>query len=190
VSGRLPHARIMAVEIFRGPDHMAMRTILVWAIIRAFYRRPDKRQVEFAFFAPVGRNVAAMTTETKFLAASVILGLVHLLAASHLISFQYGYGWTASRRDEPVPPLHGLANRFDQATTNFLETFPFFAALVLAICFTNRQSSLSIWGGQLYFWGRCGYLLAAALGYGLMRSALFWNTALAGIALLLVALLT
>jgi hypothetical protein len=24
VSGRLPHARIMAVEIFRGPDHMAI----------------------------------------------------------------------------------------------------------------------------------------------------------------------
>ena len=169
---------------------MATRTILVCAIIRAFYRRSDKRQIEFAFFVPVGRNVAPMTTEIKFLAASVILGLVHLIAASHLISFQYGYRWTASSRAEPVPPLRGLANRVDQATTNFLETFPFFAALVLAICFTNRQSSLSIWGVQLYFWGRCGYLLATALGYGLMRSALFWNTALAGLVLLLVALLT
>jgi uncharacterized MAPEG superfamily protein len=179
----------MAVEIFRGPDHMAMRTILVSAIIRAFYRRPDKHEIEFAFFIPVGRNVAPMTTELKFLAATVILGLVHLVAASHLISFQYGYRWTASNRDESVPPLRGLANRVDQATTNFLETFAFFAALVLAICFTNRQSSLSVWGVHLYFWGRCGYLLAAVLGYGLVRSMLFWNTALAGIVLLLVALL-
>jgi uncharacterized MAPEG superfamily protein len=179
----------MAVEIFRGPDHMAMRISLVCVIKPAFYPSPDKSQIEFAFFAPVGRNVAAMTTEIKFLAASVVLGLVHLIAASHLISFQYGYRWTASNRDEPVPPLRGLANRVDHATANFLETFPFFAALVLAICFTNRQSSLSIWGVQLYFWGRCGYLLAAALGYGLVRSALFWNTALAGIALLLVTLL-
>ena len=27
VSRRLPHARIIAVEIFRGPDHIAMRTV-------------------------------------------------------------------------------------------------------------------------------------------------------------------
>jgi len=66
-----------------------------------------------------------MTIELKFLAASVVIGLVHLVAASHLISFQYGYRWTASNRDEPVPPLRGLANRIDQATTNFLETLPF-----------------------------------------------------------------
>jgi hypothetical protein len=26
VSHRFPHARIIAVEIFRGPDHMAIRT--------------------------------------------------------------------------------------------------------------------------------------------------------------------
>ena len=32
-----------------------------------------------------------MTTELRLLAASVILGLVHLIAASHLISFQRGY---------------------------------------------------------------------------------------------------
>ena len=130
-----------------------------------------------------------MTTELRFLAASVILGLLQLIAASHFISFQYGYRWTASNRDEAVPPLRGLANRIDQATTNFLETFAFFAALVLAICFTNHHGRLSIWGVHLYFWGRCGYLLAATLGYGLVRSALFWNTALAGIVLLLVALL-
>ncbi len=130
-----------------------------------------------------------MPTELKFLATSVILGLVHLIAASHLISLQRGYRWTAGDREGPVPPLHGLANRVDQATLNFLETFPFFAALALAVCFTNRTGSLSVWGAQLYFWGRCGYLLAAALGYGLIRSVVFWNTVFAGIVLLLIALL-
>jgi hypothetical protein len=43
-----------------------------------------------------------MTTELRLLAASLILGLVHLIAASHLISFQRGYRWTASSREEPV----------------------------------------------------------------------------------------
>jgi uncharacterized MAPEG superfamily protein len=130
-----------------------------------------------------------MTTELRLLAASVILGLVHLIAASHLISFQRGYCWTASSREEPVPPLRGLANRVDQATTNFLETFPLFAAVVLAAHLTGRESLLTLWGAHLYFWARVGYLLAAAAGYGLVRSVLFWNTALTGILLFLIALL-
>ena len=130
-----------------------------------------------------------MTTELRLLVASVILGLLHLIAASHLISFQYGYRWTASNREQGVPPLRGLANRVDQTTTNFLETFPFFAALVLASHLTNRDGALTLWGGHLYLWGRIGYLLAGAAGFGLLRSMVFWNTALAGIALFIVALL-
>jgi uncharacterized MAPEG superfamily protein len=88
-----------------------------------------------------------------------------------------------------MPPLRGLANRVDQATTNFLETFPFFAALVLIAHITDRHGALTLWGAHLYFWGRIGYLLAAALGYGLVRSIVFWNTALTGMVLFLVALL-
>ena len=84
-----------------------------------------------------------MTTELWLLVASIILGLLHLIAASHLISFQYGYRWTASSREEAVPPLRGLANRVDQATTNFLETFPFFAALVLVAHVTHHHSLLT-----------------------------------------------
>ena len=130
-----------------------------------------------------------MTIELRFLAASIILGLVHLIADSHLISFQYGYRWTASSREQSVPPLHGLANRVDQAYTNFMETFPFFVALVLAAHLTDRHGALSLWGVHLYFWGRLGYVLAAATGYGMVRSVVFFNTALTGIILFLVALL-
>ncbi len=130
-----------------------------------------------------------MTTELRFLAASVILGLLHLVADSHLISFQYGYRWTASSREQPVPPLQGVANRVDQAYTNFMETFPFFAAVLLAAHFADRHGALTLWGAQLYFWGRVGYVLAAAAGYGLVRSVVFFNTALLGIVLFLIALL-
>jgi len=131
-----------------------------------------------------------MTTELHLLIASVILGLFQLIAASHLISFQYGYRWTAGNREQPVPPVRGLANRVDQATTNFLETFPFFASLVLTAHVTNCHGALTLWGAHLYFWGRIGYLLAAATGFGLLRSMVFWNTALAGLALFLIALLS
>jgi uncharacterized MAPEG superfamily protein len=131
-----------------------------------------------------------MTTELRFLAATVILGLLHLIVDSHLISFQRGYRWTASSREQPMPPLHGMANQVDQAYTNFMETFPFFAAVVLAVHFAGRHDALTVWGTQLYFWGRVGYVMASAAGLGLVRSVLFFNTALSGIVLFLIALLT
>jgi len=126
-----------------------------------------------------------MTIEFQLLVASIFLGLIHLIAASHLISFQYGYRWTAGSREEPVPPLRGVANRVDQAATNFLETFPFFATAVLLAHAVDRHPALTLLGAHLYFWARLGYLLAAAAGFGLVRSVLFWNTALTGIILLL-----
>jgi uncharacterized MAPEG superfamily protein len=129
-----------------------------------------------------------MTIELWLLIASIVLGLVHLIASSHLISWQRGYRWTAGNREENVPPLRGLANRVDQATTNFLETFPFFAAAVLLAHVTNHHSSLTIIAAHLYFWGRVGYLLAAAAGYGLLRSSICWNAGFTGILLLLIAI--
>ena len=128
-----------------------------------------------------------MTTELWLLAATVGLGLAHLIAASHLISWQRGYRWTASSREDEVVPLRGLANRVDQATTNFLETFPFFAALVLIAHVTEHHGLLTLVGAHLYFWALVGYLLAAALGYSLVRSAIFWNAALVGMVLVFVA---
>jgi len=129
-----------------------------------------------------------MTIELWMLAASIALGMVHLIASSHLISWQRGYRWTAGSREEVVPPLRGLPNRVDQATTNFLETFPFFAALVLITHVINHHGALTIWGVHLYFWARLAYLIAAALGFGLVRSLVCWNTAFIGMALLFVAL--
>ena len=130
-----------------------------------------------------------MTTELRFLAATIILGVVHLIVDSHLISFQLGYRWTASSREQPVPPLRGVASRLDQAYTNFMETFPLFVAVVLAAHLAGRHGALTLWGSQLYFWGRVGYVLAAAAGFGLVRSVLFFNMALCGIVLFLIALL-
>src|SRR4029453_18210664 len=70
-----------------------------------------------------------------------------------------------------------------------LETFPLFATVVLAAHITSRDSLLTLWGAHLSFWARAGYLLAAAAGYNLVRSVLFWNTAVTGILLFLFALL-
>jgi uncharacterized MAPEG superfamily protein len=130
-----------------------------------------------------------MTTELQLLVASVVLGLIHVIASSHLISWQRGYCWTASNREGDAPPLRGVANRVDQAKTNFLETFPFFVALVFVARVTGHHSLLTILGAHFYFWGRLGYLLAAAAGFSLVRSVVCWNIAVIGILFFVVALL-
>jgi uncharacterized MAPEG superfamily protein len=129
-----------------------------------------------------------MTTEFTLLALSVGLGFVHIVAASHSASLQRGYRWSASARDEPVEPLRGVAGRLERALRNFLETFPLFAAVVLAADAMGRHDALTALGAQLYFWGRVAYLPLYAAGIPLVRS-LAWNVATAGILLFLVALL-
>jgi len=128
-----------------------------------------------------------MTTELYALCLSVVLGLIHIVLASHAASLQRGYRWTASARDEALPPLSGVAGRLTRALNNFLETFPFFAALVLAVHLAGADGALSKWGVVLYLVGRVTYLPLYAFGVFLVRS-LAWNVATAGIFLLLISL--
>lgn len=130
-----------------------------------------------------------MTPEFHYLVYSVILGLLHLVAASHFISYQYGYRWTASTREEPMPPLKGIVTRVDQAATNFLETFPLFAAVVIVAHLTGSDSALTLWGARLYFWGRVIYAVSATAGFPMVRS-MIWIAATGGIILFIIAVLT
>ena len=121
------------------------------------------------------------------LALGVVLGLVQIIAASHAASLQRGYRWTASPRDGPVPPLRGVAGRLDRALRNFLETFPMFVAVVLAVHVTESHSALTEWGARLYLWARVAYVPLYAAGVPLVRS-LVWNAATVGIVFLVLAL--
>jgi uncharacterized MAPEG superfamily protein len=126
--------------------------------------------------------------ELYVLCFSVILGLIQIILASHSASLQRGYKWAASARDEPRP-LTGVAGRLERALANFLETFPLFAALVLAVHITGSYGELSKWGVLLYFAGRLAYVPLYAFGVYLVRS-LAWNVATAGIVFLLVSVLS
>jgi uncharacterized MAPEG superfamily protein len=128
-----------------------------------------------------------MTVELRMLTLSVVLGIVQIVAASHAASLQRGYPWTASSRDGEVPPLRGVAGRLDRALRNFVETFPLFAAVVLAAHVMDTHNALTEWGARLYFWGRVAYVVLYAAGVPLIRS-LVWNVATIGIVLLVVAL--
>jgi uncharacterized MAPEG superfamily protein len=128
-----------------------------------------------------------MTLELKMLALSIVLGLVQIVLASHSASLQRGYVWTASSRDEAVPPLTGVSGRLARALQNFIETFPLFAVGVLIAQVAARHGWMTEWGAQLYFWGRVAYLGLYAAGVFLLRS-LAWNVATLGIILVLLSL--
>jgi uncharacterized MAPEG superfamily protein len=128
-----------------------------------------------------------MTPELKMLALSIVLGLVQIVLASHAASLQRGYIWTASSRDQPLPPLTGVAGRLERALRNFTETFPLFAAAVLTAHVAARHSWVTELGAHLYFWGRIAYLALYAAGIFLLRS-LVWNVPTLGIILILLSL--
>ena len=75
----------------------------------------------------------------------------------------------------------------ERALHNFVETFPLFAAAVLAAQVAGTHSWMT-WGVQLYFWGRIAYVAFYAAGVFLVRS-LVWNVATLGIILVLVSLI-
>jgi uncharacterized MAPEG superfamily protein len=128
-----------------------------------------------------------LSTELLGLIGAAALGLVHIVLASHAVSLQRGYRWTAGPRDEVMPPLSGVPGRLARASANYLETFPYFAAGLLAVLITNSQSSWSRWGVWLYLFGRVIYLPLYAAGVVLVRS-LAWNVATAGIAAIYIAI--
>ena len=128
-----------------------------------------------------------MSLEIQMLAWSIALGLVHVLLGAVLMTMQRGLKWNAGARDGEAKPLTGVAARLDRASRNFLETFPFFAAAVLAVVVTDRMSADTALGAQVYFWARLAYLPIYAAGIPYLRT-LVWAVSLWGLLQVLWAL--
>ncbi|WP_421568966.1 MAPEG family protein [Stenotrophomonas sp. PD6] len=129
-----------------------------------------------------------MGIEMQMLAWAIVLGLAQVLITAGAITRERGLTWNASARDGAVPPPGPVAGRLQRAQANFLETFPFFAAAVLAVVLTQRQDSTTALAVQLYFWARLVYVPLYAAGVPYIRS-LVWVVSMVGIVLLLWTLL-
>ena len=130
---------------------------------------------------------SGMTIEIQMLAWAVALGLFQVLLAATLMTQQRGLKWNTGARDAQPAPLTGVAARVDRASKNFLETFPLFAAAVLAVVVAGRADADTALGAQLYVWARVVYLPLYAAGVPYLRTVV-WAVSLWGLVTALLAL--
>jgi uncharacterized MAPEG superfamily protein len=128
--------------------------------------------------------VTPVPGEIALLGFSSLLVVGQIVLAAQLGNRQYGLQWAASSRDADVAPPGVLLGRVRRALANMLETFPLFAAAVLAVAVTHRFDRWSLIGAHLYFWARLAYVPLYAAGIPLIRS-LVWNVGLAGVIMIL-----
>jgi len=127
-----------------------------------------------------------MTIELWMLFGAMVLGLVHLTAASFTFKAQVGNAYSVGPRDEDLR-RSGVAGRLDRAQRNFLETFAIFAAAVLMLQALGRSGGwLSEAGAVVYLAGRCLFLPLYAAGVPWLRT-LSWNLATAGLVMVMAA---
>lgn len=124
--------------------------------------------------------------ELLLLGAAIAIGLVQLMWAAAAARRQQDLKWAAGARDEAMP-ISGVAARLDRAFRNFMETFPLFAAAVLAVVIAGKAGDLSLWGSALYVVCRALYAPIYAAGTYMIRS-LVWTLSLAGIVMVVAAL--
>lgn len=128
-----------------------------------------------------------MPIELRMLVWSILLGLGQILLAATFATARRGLRWNAGPRDGTPAALGGVGGRIDRASHNFRETFPFFAAAVLAVIVLQKADATSALGAQVYFWARVAYVPAYALGVPYVRSAI-WAVSLAGLLMVMSAL--
>jgi uncharacterized MAPEG superfamily protein len=123
-----------------------------------------------------------MTYELSILVGATALGLIHLSAASFTFKAQVGNAYSVGPRDDDLQPA-GMAGRMARAHRNFLETYAYFAALVLLVHVTGTAGPWSAWGASLYLAGRIVFLPLYAIGIPWLRT-FSWNVATLGLVLI------
>lgn len=130
-----------------------------------------------------------MPVEIRILAWGAVLLIVHIFAAVHLKTRQYGAKWNMGARDEALPPLNPVAGRLARAQANFQETFPIAIVALLGVVLAGRTSDMTALGGWIWLSARIVYLPLYALGVPMVRTLVFMAS-LIGLALVIWPLLT
>lgn len=114
-----------------------------------------------------------MSVELRILAYGAVLLLVHVFAAAHAKTKQYGVRWNMGARDETLPPLEPVAGRLSRAQANFQETFPVAIVALAGVVLAGRTNDLTALGGWIWLGARVVYLPLYALGVPKVRTMVF-----------------
>lgn len=125
-----------------------------------------------------------MNIELKVLAYGCILALVHVFAAAHVKTRQYGTKWNMGARDEALPPPEPIVGRLARAQANYFETFPVAVAAILIVEAAHLNNRWTAIGAVLWLAARVVYLPLYAVGVRVIRTLCF-TISIAGLALLL-----
>ncbi|MCB1448792.1 MAG: MAPEG family protein [Nitratireductor sp.] len=127
-----------------------------------------------------------MSLEMGYLVLATVLLLVHVSIQSFALKAQTGNRYTIGSRDEEIRPT-GMAARAKRALNNYLETFPAFIALALAVEVTGKADWWTSLGAALWFWTRVAYLPAYMSGLPWARTFI-WNASMVGLVVIIVRL--
>lgn len=129
-----------------------------------------------------------MTTELTVLAWSVILLLVTIVFQAATTTASVGLDYNVSNRDEGRQPKSVTASRAKRALANFLETYPAFVALALALAVTGKSGGIGASGAILWIVGRALFLPIYVIGIPYVRT-LAWAASIVGLVMMLARLM-
>jgi len=127
-----------------------------------------------------------MSLEMSLLIWSVALTFIQMLVAVSGAIVQVGLSELAGNREDLLPAT-GWAGRAQRAHRNMLESLVFFAVLILATEITNRNSAMTGFGAQLFFWARVAYAIVYLAGVPWVRTGV-WSISMIGLILIFLQL--
>jgi uncharacterized MAPEG superfamily protein len=114
-----------------------------------------------------------MPVEITILTWGMILLLVHIFAAAHVKTRQYGTKWNMGARDEALPPMEPVAGRLVRAQANFQETLPIAIVALIGVVVVGRTSEWTALGGWIWLGARVVYLPVYGFGIPMVRTLIF-----------------
>ncbi len=129
-----------------------------------------------------------MAIELKILAWGCVLALVHIFAAAHVKTRQYGTAWNVGARDQQLPPPAPLTGRLARAQANYFETFPIVAIAILIDVSAGLLDRWTALGSMLWLGARLVYLPLYAAGIPVVRTLAFTVSMIGLVMLLMPAL--
>src|SRR5215831_9329974 len=128
-----------------------------------------------------------MSLELTLLLWSVALTFIQMLIAVSGAILQFGLPKLAGNR-ENLPQATDWAGRAQRAHHNMLESLVLFAVLILVTELTNKNSAMTGFGAQLFFWARVAYVIIYVIGLPWVRTVV-WSASMLGLILIFLQLI-